>query len=233
MSRGPEIILYHSVQPDDRFPSPSGVNLPPEIFERHLAYLQGSYAAVTLRELLFHPPRNGRPPLAVTFDDGYRDTAEIAYPLLKKYSIPATFFLTVSMVNQAWPFPGGPYPGLSWEGVREMGRDPGVEFGSHGLNHRDLTRLPPEEAGREIGESKRILEEKISRRVDFFSFPHGSYNDRLRGLVREAGYRAAFSVIPRREDDFARRRVLISRKDGLFRLRLKLSPLYWPLRRIL
>lgn len=233
MNRGREIILYHSIQPDECFPSPSGVNLPPETFERQLAYLRAGYQVVPLRELLFGPPRNGRPPLAVTFDDGYRDTGEIAYPLLKKHSIPATFFLTVSQVGRDWPFPGGPYPGLSWEGVREMGRDPGVEFGSHGLSHRDLTRLPPEEAQREIGESKRILEEKISRRVEFFSYPHGSYHERLKEMVREAGYRAAFSVIPRREDDFSRRRILISRRDGLFRFRLKLSPLYWLLRKFI
>lgn len=233
MSAEAQIILYHSIQADNRFPSSSGVNLPPEMFERHLAYLAAAYAVVPLGQALNPLPHSGRRPLAITFDDGYRDTWENAYPLLEKHSLPATFFLTAGQVGRAWPFPRGSYPGLSWEQVREMGKNPLAEFGSHGLGHRDLTRLSAGEAGREIRESKTILEENLARRVGLFSYPHGLYNPEIKVLVRRAGYRAAFSVIPRREDNYCRRRVLISRKDGIFRLRLKLSPLYWPLRKII
>jgi peptidoglycan/xylan/chitin deacetylase (PgdA/CDA1 family) len=233
MARGPDIILYHSVQSDNRFPASAGVNLPPEIFERHLSYLAATYTVVPLEHVLSPLPRSGPGRLAISFDDGYGDTGEIAYPLLKRFSLPATFFLTVGQMGKNWPFPRGLYPGLSWERAREMGEDPRVGFGSHGLSHHDLTRLPIDEVAHEIGESKKILEEQLSRRVEFFSYPHGSYNPEVKNLVRRTAYRAAFAVIPHREDDFSRRRILVSRRDNLFRLRLKLSPLYWPLRKII
>ncbi len=233
MSSRAQIILYHSVQEDDHFPASSGVNLPPEIFEGHLTYLASAGTVVPLEEALHPPPRSGHRILAITFDDGYRDTWENAYPLLVKHSLPVTFFLTVGQVGTDWLFPRGSYPGLSWERAREMGKNPLVKFGSHGMGHRNLTRLSHGEAAREIVESKNILEKRLSREVEFFSYPHGSYNGQIKGLVREAGYRAAFSVIPRREDNFSQRRILISRRDNLFRLRLKLSPLYWPLRKII
>jgi peptidoglycan/xylan/chitin deacetylase (PgdA/CDA1 family) len=114
-----------------------------------------------------------------------------------------------------------------------MARDPLIEFGSHGMSHRDLSALPPEEASREAALSKAVLEERLGRPVRYFSYPHGAWNERVKEAVVSSGYQAAFSVISRNEGRYSLRRVLISRSDGLFRLRLKLSPLYWPLRRVM
>ncbi len=225
-----KVLLYHAVSDDRDFPSSSGTNLTPAQFERQVLFLKQNYSVVRLGS---GENSSGKPPLAVTFDDGYRDSFENAYPILKRYNLPATFFLTVSRVGEDWDFPRGDYPGLTWDQVREMERDPLVDFGSHGLTHADLTAKTEGEAAREIEISKTILEEKLTRPIYYFSYPHGSYNGQLKALARRAGYRAAYSVISGGEDDFSRRRTLISRKDNFFRFRLKLSPLYWPLRRII
>ena len=225
-----KVLLYHAVSDDRDFPSSSGTNVTPAQFERQVLFLKQNYSLVRLGSGENAP---GKPPLAVTFDDGYRDSFESAYPILKRYNLPVTFFLTVSRVDKVWDFPRGDYPGLTWGQVREMERDPLVDFGSHGLTHADLTAKPEGEAAQEIELSKTVLEEKLARPIDYFSYPHGSYNGQLKSLVRRAGYRAAYSVISGGEDDFSRRRILISRKDNFFRFRLKLSPLYWPLRRII
>ena len=225
-----KVLLYHSVSEDRDFPTPAGTNVPPAEFERQVSFLSRHYSVVGLGA---GSEEGGRPPLVITFDDGYRDNFQTAYPVLMRYDLPVTFFLTVSRVGRDWDFPGGGYPGLTWEEVREMDRHPLVDFGSHGLTHRLLTGLTDEEAAREIEDSKAILEKQLGREVNFFSYTHGSHNDRTRELVRKAGYRAAYSVIAGGEDEFSRRRILISRRDNLFRLRLKLSPLYWPLRKVL
>jgi len=228
-----KVLLYHAVSEDRDFPASTGTNVTPAEFARQVLFLSRNYSAVRLGSGETPAGPTGKPPLALTFDDGYRDNFETAYPVLARSGIPVTFFLTVSRVGTDWAFPRGEYPGLTWEQVREMDRNPLVDFGSHGHTHRILTGMPEEEAAAEIERSKAVLEERLARPIDYFSYPHGSYNRRVKELVRKAGYRAAYSVISGGEDDFSRRRILVSRRDSLFRLRLKLSPLYWPLRRII
>lgn len=228
-----KILLYHAVCEDWKFPSSSGTNISPRLFERQIDHIVRKFSLISLHKLPKRDSRSEKPPLAVTFDDGYADTYESAYPILMRYRVPVTFFLTVSQVNRDWPFPEGPYPGLTWDHLKKMEENPLVDFGSHSFTHKLLTEMPPEEAAREIKNSKVILEEQLGRPVTFFSYPHGSYTDRIKKMVREADYRAAFSVIPRSPDRFSLRRILISRKDNMFRFKLKLSPLYWPLRRVI
>ena len=231
MPTGPaKILLYHAVCEDHNFPTGAGTNVTPENFERQMAFLRRRFILSSIKEL---PADGSHGSTAVTFDDGYADNYITAYPIIKKYSIPVTFFLTVGMVEKDWGFPDGPYPGLSWETIRTMNDDPLINFESHGYRHLDLTRLSEEEASMEIKSSRIILEENIGEPVRFFSYPHGSFNDRIIEQVKEAGYQGAFSVISSSGDNYSRRRILISCRDNMFRFKLKLSPLYWPLRRIL
>jgi peptidoglycan/xylan/chitin deacetylase (PgdA/CDA1 family) len=47
-----------------------------------------------------------RPTVILTVDDGYRDFYEIAYPILRKHRVPATFFVTVNFIeNRIWLWP--------------------------------------------------------------------------------------------------------------------------------
>jgi len=81
---------------------------------------------------------------------------------------------------------------MGWEELRRI-RDAGMEVGSHGISHRSLSRIPIEQAKREILESKRELTDRLGRECRYFSFPFGSpydYNDELIDFVRASGYRA-------------------------------------------
>jgi len=202
------------------------------MFEKQMACVRCNFSLLSLDAMI--GPRSGdvAKPLAVTFDDGYGDNFIAAYPVLKKRGIPATFFLTVSQIGKNWDFPEGPYSGLSWEQVDIMQKDPMITIGSHGYGHKRLDLLTPVAAAGDIKISKMILEEKIGRPVEFFSYPYGSFNEQIKKAVREAGFRAAFGVVSPRRDRFSWPRILISRGDNMFRFRLKLSPLYWPLRHL-
>jgi peptidoglycan/xylan/chitin deacetylase (PgdA/CDA1 family) len=226
------ILLYHAIRDDDSFPALSRTNVSPARFEEQLACLRRHFHVRALDAVTGGRSSRSRRSVAVTFDDGYEDNYTEAYPRLKKQGIPVTFFLTVSMIEKDWEFPQGSYPGLSWEQLGEMQEDPLIGFGSHGLNHTSLIKLSREEAAVEIVASKVILEEKLSHPIDLFSYPHGRFNSEIAGLVREAGYRAAYSVVSGGQDEYSFRRILISGKDNMFRFRLKLSPLYWPLRKL-
>ena len=86
---------------------------------------------------------------------------------------------------------------LNSDQIKEMA-DWGIEFGAHTVNHPILTRVPPELARREIEESKQQLEDVIGRRVKGFCYPNGErgdFNDRIKEMVREAGYDYACSTL--------------------------------------
>jgi peptidoglycan/xylan/chitin deacetylase (PgdA/CDA1 family) len=82
---------------------------------------------------------------------------------------------------------------LSWDQIKEMKRH-GFSFGSHTVNHPDLTKLQRRFVEYELRRSKEALEDKLSQRVDFVSFPFGKYNREVEELAREAGYQKAFTI---------------------------------------
>lgn len=98
------ILTYHRVLPDEeaeRYPLPQMV-MPLSAFEQQMAELRKSYNVVSVREAL-HLVSSGRLPkrsVAVTFDDGYRDSYEWAWPVTKKYDIPFTLFVVTGVLDR-------------------------------------------------------------------------------------------------------------------------------------
>ncbi len=81
--------------------------------------------------------------------------------------------------------------------IREMA-EAGIYFGAHTVNHPILTRIPPEEARREIVDSKRMIEEMAGRPAAGFCYPNGEENDflpEIERMVREAGFAYACSTV--------------------------------------
>ena len=97
----PLILLYHRVANAEPGPhaNVSGLSVTPEHFEQQLAVLRRRFAPLRLRDLLESPPRFRHPAVAVTFDDGYADNLHAALPLLERFGIPATFFVTSGMLG--------------------------------------------------------------------------------------------------------------------------------------
>ena len=101
----PKLFAYHRVSGKSSHSDLSAFlkGIDSERFEEQIAYLARTYEIVSL-EFLVQCIRQGRTwprhALAVTFDDGYRDNYEYAYPLLSKYRIPATIFLTAGCIEE-------------------------------------------------------------------------------------------------------------------------------------
>ncbi len=82
---------------------------------------------------------------------------------------------------------------LGWKEISEMDKG-GIEFGSHSLTHPCLSALDGKMLRKEVGESKRLLEEKLSREIQTFAYPYGdakALNPAVVQEVRQAGYRGA------------------------------------------
>ena len=96
------ILMYHRFS---KFPEP--FKTPQVFFEKQLKYLQQRYNFISFNDYLqtFHRENVSLPknPMLLTIDDGFRDNYEYAYPLLQKYDVPATIFLTTDFVSRrAW-----------------------------------------------------------------------------------------------------------------------------------
>lgn len=113
------ILMYHRVLPSKgedahsktwlRYRSLPGIVVSPEMFESQLVFLKNSYRIMSLEDLATRiasgeafPPKSA----VITFDDGWRDNYDYAFPILRRLDIPATIFLTVDYIGTEklfWP----------------------------------------------------------------------------------------------------------------------------------
>jgi len=91
-----KIILYHSIDAEEsNFTRGTGMRVTPDVFEKHMIYIQKHYTVISVRELVesLEAGKSLRNKLAVTFDDGFADNLLNAFPVLERLGLPATIFL--------------------------------------------------------------------------------------------------------------------------------------------
>jgi peptidoglycan/xylan/chitin deacetylase (PgdA/CDA1 family) len=144
---------------------------------------------ISLNSLTYHSlwNRNGvKLKIAITFDDGYKDNLYVAAPILAEYGSPFTVFITTKFVDNN----SSVY--LTPEELRELSALQGVTIGSHGMTHARLSGLSHYELCDELVESRSRIEDIIDKKVQMFSYPHGSFDRRIRDAAVEAGYLLGF-----------------------------------------
>ena len=163
-----------------------------------------------------------RQSVVITFDDGYEDNCTLAWPILKRFGFPAIVFVTPSEV--------GTRGFATWEQLTRMATN-GFAIGSHTMHHAYIPETSEARLPEELAESKRVIEARIGRRVDFLSYPIGGYTPAAQAVAREAGYRAACTTNRGTSfamtDRYALRRVKMTERDRHpLLLRAKLSGYY-------
>jgi spore maturation protein CgeB/peptidoglycan/xylan/chitin deacetylase (PgdA/CDA1 family) len=202
------ILLYHHIAPVEGIPQAAdrvreeGWNFihSPEALEFQLQKLRRrAYRFVSLGRLVDEIETTGKErhdSVAVTFDDGWIDNYVFAFPLLKKLGIPATFFVTTALLRDGRQDPAR----MNCGQLRELAAQ-GLTIGSHTRTHPDLTRISGTAAREEIAGSKADLESALGVTVDFLAYPGGAFNTGVAVLARQAGYRAACSVLGPKAND--------------------------------
>lgn len=215
------ILTYHSIGHRGH-----EMNVTPEAFEEQIAWLARTHPVISIEEAA-----EGKPGVAITFDDGYRDNLLHAAPILRRLELPAVVFMVIGRMGEA--LNGDPEPSsgvlMTLGELRELAAQ-GIQVGGHTVSHPHLSRLSEAEQRREIVGCKAAIEDALGRPVTSFAYPYGSradYTPETVRLVREAGFKLAVSnryghnspVLNR----FALRRIWIDATDDLATFQAKVD----------
>jgi peptidoglycan/xylan/chitin deacetylase (PgdA/CDA1 family) len=206
----------------------------PAQFRRQMQLLKLlGYSPISLgdiHEYILHDKKLPERPISVTFDDGYMDNYISAFPILNAYGIPGTVFIVSGRIGASnkWDVLNGrPEEDLmGWDELLATVKT-SITLGSHTVSHPRLPQLEPNEAKKEIEESKKILEDRLGIPIHHFCYPHGKLNERLVDMVRQAGYRTGCSVKPgfnvKSTDRYALKRIGVFGDDSLMQFALKIA----------
>jgi len=206
------ILMYHSINTHIA-EGMSGLVVSPDTFDRQMSFLRAhNYNVIPLEDMIALIRDNKKIPpktVAITFDDGYVDNYNYAFPVLKKYHIPATIFVIINEVGRKEE------DRLNWAQIKEMRGSGLVTFGSHTLGPMRLVDIRSgQELKDQIFRSKKILEDKLAVKINLFSYPEGSFNKQIRQVVIDAGYSGAVTTNPgknySKKDIFLLKRIRIS-----------------------
>lgn len=181
------ILMYHYIRDYSNPNDPVGENLSvsPSQFEEQINWLKVNGYQSVFPDFFENPKPLALKPVILTFDDGYQDAYDSAFPLLQKYQMAGMFYLIVNKIGT---------PGyLTWNEILEM-KKAGMSFGSHTLTHPDLRNLTNANLEKEMNESKEILEQKLGREITDFCYPSGKYNDEIMKIVQSDGYKTAVTT---------------------------------------
>ncbi|MEG4444370.1 sulfotransferase [Microcoleus sp. AT9_B5] len=182
------ILSYRRISPD-------GLDaVTPQIFEQQLHNLknQGYYSASWENWRSAKQTKTPLPGKAVlmTFDGGYLDFVQYAWPLLKRFDFTATVFLVAESIGKTNSWEKAEFeevPLMGWPEIWQL-RDAGIEFGSMSATHQPLTALSPTEIVREAAKSRAILERGLEKSVKCFAYPYGDVDPIVAHLIGASGY---------------------------------------------
>lgn len=184
------ILMYHDILPEKEV----FFDVTPTELNAHFRQIAQAGATPISLDHLFRHLQTGVPlpekPVVLTFDDGYGGHYKYVYPLLKKYQYPATFSIYTNKMEMKTG-----RTSITWEQLAEMAMDPLVTIAAHSISHPpDLRQLSDSELKKEVFQSKAILEQRLGIPIQYFTYPAGKQDQRVREQVAAAGYQGALDM---------------------------------------
>lgn len=189
------ILCYHRVGPRT-----SLMVMPRETFAAQMEYLaRNKYNVIRLADIPdFLAGKRALPPRAVviTFDDGHVSAYQHAYPVLRQYGFPATFFLYTDFL--------GAGEGLNWAQIREMSASGLIDIQSHSKSHMNLVVRQPGESDQRYAERitielrapREVIERNLPGTVSHYAFPYGDANALVLERLTQTGHQLGLTVNP-------------------------------------
>ena len=192
--------MYHQVGEFRPMPNHRSTYCHVNRFRAQMAWLQRLGCKVLRMDEVLAALRGEKPipprAVALTFDDGYENFYQYAYPVLARHGFPAMVYLISARIGQPaqWFAADGRAtpPLMSAERIREL-QQAGIDFGSHGAHHIKLAEVDLDTARQDIVDSRRQLQDLLGDEVRHFCYPYGSHNAAVVDLVRQAGFATGVS----------------------------------------
>ncbi len=188
------ILMYHyiSTPPVATDKIRVGLSVTPEMFESQIKLLvDNGFTTITLFEL-YDNLATGKAlpdkPIVLTFDDGYVDNYEYAFPILKKYQQTGTFFVLTGPAD----FKDPAY--MSWAMVKEMS-DAGMDIQLHSKDHVDLRRRRYEDLVWQIIGGRQSIEGHTGKPVVFMAYPSGKYDSTVMKFLSDNNFWGAVTTV--------------------------------------
>ena len=190
-------VIYHSVRShvagESKYQDLYDVT--PELLDQELSYIEeNGYHPILMRDVdaYWRGATSTFPakPIILSFDDGWKNQFEYAYPLLTKHHMKAVFYIFTNPLDHKkshW---------MSWEDIRALDAA-GMEIGGHTRTHPILTKIAHDnnKLDYEISEPKRIIEQQLGHPIISFAYPFGAKNEAVEVAVARAGYMTARTTI--------------------------------------
>jgi peptidoglycan/xylan/chitin deacetylase (PgdA/CDA1 family) len=201
-NNSPVILMYHSI-------SDGSYQVTAENFEAQIKYLRDNGFTFLFPEEI-HDAGKYNKSVIITFDDGYRDNYETAFPVLKKYDAKAALFMITDNIGKENYLTGEQIIALESSGL--------VRVEPHTRTHTDLTQISREGARSQIESSNAALRELTGREPRVFAYPYGGFNDEIKAIAAEY-YDMAFAVGNGSPDDImALKRISVSNNMTVFKI---------------
>ncbi len=175
--------MYHSIS------TGNSLRVPEAEFRGHMKWLKDNgYYTLTPEEAYIVLTQDKMPSekcVLITFDDGYTDNFEKAYPILKDYEMKATIFMIGKSVGRK--------NHLTESQMKEMAEH-GIAIESHTINHVELNGLAPEQQLSEMTRSKTLFDGMLQQNTTMLSYPVGRYNAETLKQAEKAGYQMAVTT---------------------------------------
>lgn len=215
------VLAYHAIGEcsDDRH----NLFVAEDAFEKQMSYLAGRHEVVPLADLV--TGRHVRRGVAITFDDAYESVFDTAVPILERHGFAATVFVPTAHIGSrnSWDPPSDCPLDIAPAETLVAAAQRGIAIESHGHMHIDMFSADVGEARSDLARSMEVLEALLGAPPRFLAYPFRTAPETVRGVAKELGFEAAFSIDCPHEGRLAYERVQVTALDGLAVFALKAS----------
>ncbi len=221
---GPRLLIYHQVGAE----MGRQMEVTEAHFRRHVEWLVANGDVVSLDRALAEREKPGDDRrFVLTFDDGYADMYDNAWPLLRDQQLPFTLYLTTEPVETGVALtPGGRAEPLTWAQIDEMLNSDLMTLGAHTHRHRELGDLELADIEEEISVSNDLIEQRTGVTPTHFAYPWGYWSpvaDSVLRRVYETATLGSGAPISADTDLFKLNRVPVQLSDGFVFFRRKMN----------